>query len=62
MRNDGQGGPSTPYSQTNAPSHKQPKDYSNMIIFPAAPKFKVKKKLQNKTAKVVLMTFLALFW
>ena len=44
MRNDGQGGPSTPYSQTNAPSHKQPKDYSNMIIFPAAPKFKVKKE------------------
>lgn len=44
MRNDGQGGPSAPYSQTNAPSHKQPKDYSNMIIFPAAPKFKVKKE------------------
>ena len=44
MRYDGQGGPGMVYAQST-PS-KQPKDYSNMIIFPAAPKFKTKKEVK----------------
>lgn len=49
MRNDGQGGPGMVYSQPTS-SSKQPKDYSNMIIFPAAPKFKTKVKTETKKA------------
>ena len=45
LRYDGQGGPGTVYSQPA--SSKQSKDYSNMIIFPAAPKFKTKKENKN---------------
>lgn len=48
IRNDGQGGPGMAYiQQPTVSSYKQPKDYSNMIIFPAAPKFKVKKEVKK---------------
>lgn len=46
VRNDGQGG-ATGVLMPTVSSYKQPKDYSNMIIFPAAPKFKVKKEVKK---------------
>ena len=51
IKNDGQGGPGMPYvssPSTNPVSANTKNDYSNLIIFPAAPKFKTRTETKKQ--------------